>query len=178
LKVSSEFGAELDSLVDFINFGVAPSLVCYFFSLYHLGNKGWAVCLFFSACMVLRLARFNIQRHQEGSPLFSVGVPAPAGALLALMPLIFCFIFEIVLSPWIFFVMILFTSVMLISRYPTFVFKKIVIPDAYRRLLLIGALVLVVCIVSAPWETLLFLAVTYLLTLPLSGYFFYKKEVL
>jgi len=127
--------------------------------------------------MVLRLARFNIQRHHGGSPLFSVGVPAPAGALLALAPLISGFVFECTLSPWIFFVMILFTSGMLISRYPTFVFKKFVIPETYQRLLLIGALIFVVCMVSAPWETLLFLSAVYLVSLPISGYVFYKQGV-
>lgn len=173
-KTSSEFGAELDSLADFINFGVAPSLINYFFTLSMWGRKGWGICLFFSACMALRLARFNVQRHYPSSSLFATGIPAPAGALLALSPIMSGFVFDS--SPvWVFALVILFTSVMLISRYPTFIFKKIVIPDAYMGLFFIGVLALVVGVISAPWETALVVVLLYMMTLPISGFFFYKK---
>src|SRR3989338_7503942 len=92
LNSSSRFGAELDSLSDFVNFGVTPALVLYFYKLQEWGHYGWAVTLFFTVCMGLRLARFNSQTHDPNLPSWSMefftGIPAPAAALLGLIPLV------------------------------------------------------------------------------------------
>lgn len=176
LKSSSDFGAELDSLADFINFGVAPSMIIYFFSLHLLGNVGWGLCLFFSACMSLRLARFNIQKINTFSSIFSVGVPAPAGALLALFPMVSAFVFEKVSPSWIFAITILATSIMLVSHYPTFVLKKITISQKYLGIFFVCILGLVTSLVTAPWETLFIVTCAYIITLPVSGYLFYSKK--
>jgi CDP-diacylglycerol--serine O-phosphatidyltransferase len=174
LGSSTDFGAELDSLADFINFGVAPSLLVYFFSLHQFQGIGWGLCLFFSACMALRLARFNIQRHQPTSSGFSVGVPAPAGALLVFMPMMVTFVLDHTISPLFFAVTLIGVSLMLISRYPTFVFKKIALPIRWMGGFLIAVLMTIVGLLVAPWETLLVLCILYLLSLPISGYISYK----
>jgi CDP-diacylglycerol--serine O-phosphatidyltransferase len=173
LKSSSAFGAELDSLVDFIAFGVAPALIIYCYSLSLWGNKGWGLCLFFTACMAWRLARFNTLPHH--SSLFSMGVPAPAGALLILTPMIISFVLDTQLSVWVHGLTALITSILLVSRYPTFVFKKIVIPQKFFGVFCMTIVGFVAGMFSAPWETLLVLSIIYLLFLPISGYWFYKK---
>jgi CDP-diacylglycerol--serine O-phosphatidyltransferase len=179
LRSSSEFGAELDSLADFINFGAAPALIVYFFSLHHLGNIGWGCSLFFAACMALRLARFNIMRlhpsDSEPSSLFSVGMPAPAGALVTLSPMVALFVFESV-PTWIFASMILFSASMMVSRYPTFLINKIIIPSCYRNYVILGALAFITSLITAPWETLLFVVILYVGTLPLSGVMYRKRS--
>jgi len=148
--------------------------VIYFYALHHWGNKGWGLCLFFSACMAWRLARFNSQSHYY-SHLFSVGVPAPAGAFLALSPIIFHFVFGKRVSLLGVGLVVLACALMLASRYPTFVFKKIHVPKGYRGIVSLSFLFFLVSLVSAPWEALLAMAVLYILSLPISGYFFYKK---
>jgi CDP-diacylglycerol--serine O-phosphatidyltransferase len=176
LKSSSAFGAELDSLVDFICFGVAPALIIYCYSLSLWGNKGWGLCLFFSACMVWRLARFNTMPHH--SSVFSMGVPAPAGALLVLTPMIASFVFDVQIPVWLYAATILVTAIMLVSRYPTFVFKKIVIPQNFLGIFCMCILGVIAGMFSAPWETLLILSMIYILFLPISGYWFYNKKIL
>src|SRR5436309_7328739 len=91
LKGTSRFGAELDSLADFVNFGVAPALILYFWSLHELGHAGWIAAMVFAICAGLRLARFNVMVDDPSRPLwaanFFVGMPAPGGAITALLPL-------------------------------------------------------------------------------------------
>lgn len=174
LKSSSAFGAELDSLVDFINFGVAPALITYCYSLSDWGNRGWGLSLFFSACMAWRLARFNTLPHH--SSVFSMGAPAPAGALLLLTPMIVSFVFDYVVPVRAYALVVVATSILTISRYPTFVFKKIVIAEKLLGIFCMMGLAFIAGIFSAPWETLLVLSSVYILLLPISGYWFYKKK--
>ncbi len=174
LKSSSAFGAELDSLVDFINFGVAPALITYCYSLSNWGNKGWGLSLFFSACMAWRLARFNTLPNH--SSVFSMGVPAPAGALLLLTPMIVTFVFDTTIPVWMYALVIIATSILTISRYPTFVFKKIVIAENFLGIFCMAILAVIAGLFSAPWETLLILSVIYMVLLPISGYWFYSKK--
>src|SRR5437588_10121820 len=91
LKGTSRFGAELDSLADFVNFGVAPALMLYFWGLHDLGNAGWIAAMVFAICTGLRLARFNVMIDDPSRPSwagkFFVGVPAPAGAITVLLPI-------------------------------------------------------------------------------------------
>ena len=90
LKGTSRFGAEMDSLADFVNFGVAPAVLVYLWSLESMKNLGWIVCLAFALCCAMRLARFNVALDDEDAPAwksnFFSGVPAPAGAAIALLP--------------------------------------------------------------------------------------------
>lgn len=173
LGSSTDFGAELDSLADFINFGVAPALILYFFSLHQLPGIGWGCCLFFSACMALRLARFNIQRGM-GNPLYSMGVPAPAAALMAFIPMISSFVFEKAFTPWLSALIMGVTAGLMASRYPTFVLKKMTIPKNRVGLFLLIALVSISALLAAPWQTLLMISAGYVASLPLSGYLFYR----
>ena len=132
IKGTSKVGKELDSLTDMISFGVAPAFIMYFWKLNTLGRFGWLVCLIYVICVALRLARFNVNSGQEPSwrDNFFEGVPSPAGGILVLTPLIFSLsgieIFQInysVIVP-LFFIA---TSLLLISKFPTYSFKKIVI---------------------------------------------------
>ena len=91
LKGQSKFGAELDSLADFVNFGVVPGLILYFWGLNELRGAGWIACLVFAICMCLRLARFNVMAEDPNKPIwagnFFTGVPAPAGAIIVMLPI-------------------------------------------------------------------------------------------
>ena len=92
IKGTSEFGKELDSLTDFVSFGIAPVFILYFWQLNQYGKLGWAITLIYSVCCVLRLARFNLTKLQDKQLWknnFFEGIPSPAGGLLILMPLIF-----------------------------------------------------------------------------------------
>ena len=132
IKGTSKVGKELDSLTDMISFGVAPAFIMYFWKLNTLGRFGWLICLVYVICVALRLARFNINSNQDPSwrDNFFEGVPSPAGGILVLTPLIisisgFDYIqlnYEII-TP-IFFIA---TSFLLISKFPSYSFKKIVI---------------------------------------------------
>ena len=133
IKGTSKVGKELDSLTDMISFGVAPAFIMYFWKLNTLGRFGWLLCLIYVICVALRLARFNISSNQEPSwrDNFFEGVPSPAGGILVLIPLIislsgFNFIqlnYDLIVP--IFFIA---TSFLLISKFPSYSFKKIVIP--------------------------------------------------
>ena len=132
IKGTSKVGKELDSLTDMISFGVAPAFIMYFWKLNTLGRFGWLVCLIYVICVALRLARFNISSNQEPSwkDNFFEGVPSPAGGILVLTPLIISLTgFEFIelnydiITP-VFFIV---TSFLLISKFPSYSFKKIVI---------------------------------------------------
>ena len=130
IKGTSEFGKELDSLTDFVSFGIAPVFILYFWELNNYGKLGWAITLIYSVCCVLRLARFNLTKigdNQLWKNNYFEGVPSPAGGLLILMPLIFeltglnlSFDFKS-LTPY-FTVMI---AILLVSKFPTLSLKKI-----------------------------------------------------
>ena len=133
IKGTSKVGKELDSLTDMISFGVAPAFIMYFWKLNVLGKFGWLLCLVYVICVALRLARFNINSNQEPSwkDNFFEGVPSPAGGILVLSPLIVSLsgfdYFELnynIIVP-IFFIM---TSFLLISKFPSYSFKRIAIP--------------------------------------------------
>ena len=173
LGTSSHFGAELDSFADLINFGVVPSLVMYFYALHNLGNPGWAVVLFFSNCMVLRLARFNVMAFDDTKfPLwgkhFSVGVPAPAGALLCLSPLI-CelafpsFSFNAVVVALI----MVCVGGLMVSRFPTLSFKKLPLNQQHTIPVILLVVVFFGSLYSAPWQTLVLIIFSYVITMPL-----------
>ncbi len=176
LEGTSKFGAELDSLADFVNFGVVPSVLLYFWSLVHLKNLGWVVCLMLAIACALRLARFNVMLEDKSKPAWAAnyftGVPAPAGAALALAPFYLDFLGLIeptpetaaIVAPYIFGV-----AVLMVSRVPTFSGKSVTrIEREWVIPVLAAAAMLVVALVSFPWETLSIATAIYLLMIPLS----------
>lgn len=180
LRADSAFGAELDSLSDFISFGVAPAVLLYLYTLHLWKGTGWALALFFSTCMALRLARFNTNINipkPDWAKSFSVGVPAPAGAVLGLLPLMFSFAIEENFQnyPYLFAVSLLFSGLLMISRIPTFVIKNVPIPHHYVRLLLMLVAIIMAALFSAPWWTLTIGAVLYLFSIPAS-LMVYRRE--
>ena len=173
VRAESRFGAELDSLSDAISFGVAPALILYLWSLNALGRFGWLVALLLALFCALRLARFNAnidQKHQpHKSAGFLTGVPAPAGALLALTPLyLWLWTGEprlnapVIVAPWTVLVAILMVS-SVATFAPTIRLKQHVRFEAVAVLV-----VFVAALVSAPWPTLAVMALAYLATIPFS----------
>ena len=129
IKGTSEFGKELDSLTDFVSFGIAPVLILYFWELNVYGKLGWAIALIYSVCCVLRLARFNLTKNESQQVWknnFFEGVPSPAGGLLILTPLIYelsSFNLNInikIFTPY----LTIFIAILLVSKIPTLSLKK------------------------------------------------------
>jgi len=179
IKGTSKVGKELDSLTDMISFGVAPAFIMYFWTLSSLGRLGWLICLIYVICVALRLARFNINSNQEPSwrDNFFEGVPSPAGGILVLTPLVISMTnFDLVkfdnntIVP-IFFIV---TSLLLISKFPTYSFKKIVIQRQTTIFLLFGIVLFFGFILIYPFIAISISAILYLLMLPIS-YFHYNK---
>ena len=179
IKGTSKVGKELDSLTDMISFGVAPAFIMYFWTLSSLGRLGWLICLIYVICVALRLARFNINSNQEASwrDNFFEGVPSPAGGILVLTPLVISMTnFDLVkidnniIAP-IFFIV---TSLLLISKFPTYSFKKIVIQRQTTIFLLFGIVLFFGFILIYPFIEISISAILYLLMLPIS-YFHYNK---
>lgn len=168
----SRFGAEIDSLADVCNFGVAPALIVYHYSLHPLKNLGWAFALFYIVCMVLRLARFNTfldndEPKQNGA--FFTGVPAPLGAMTALLPMIFVFEYpQFSISPLFYCGFMALTSLLLVSKVPTFSFKKQKIHKKWAGLLLLSFGLFGVFLITETWITLIVTGILYYSTLPLS----------
>jgi CDP-diacylglycerol--serine O-phosphatidyltransferase len=175
LGVTSRFGAELDSLSDFLCFGVTPALVLYLAALKDAGSLGWVVTLMFPICSALRLARFNTALLADVPPpawtgQYFTGVPAPAGALLALIPLVVSFEAEAAWPrhPIVVGVVLVLVGGLMVSRLPTFSFKKGRIPrHLVLPALLIAALTMGV-IASSPWIGLSLLGLIYLGLIPFS----------
>jgi CDP-diacylglycerol--serine O-phosphatidyltransferase len=179
IKGTSKVGKELDSLTDMISFGVAPAFIMYFWTLSSLGRLGWLICLIYVICVALRLARFNINSNQEPSwrDNFFEGVPSPAGGILVLTPLVISMTnFDLIkidnniIAP-IFFIV---TSLLLISKFPTYSFKKIVIQRQTTIFLLFGIVLFFGFILIYPFIAISISAIIYLLMLPIS-YFHYNK---
>jgi CDP-diacylglycerol--serine O-phosphatidyltransferase len=174
LKGASKFGAELDSLSDFVCFGVCPALVLYLWAMQDAGRWGWLVCMLFAMCCGLRLARFNVALEDPNKPAwagqFFTGVPAPAGAGLVLLPLILSFILSdtFVREPLTVAIWMLATGALLISAIPTFSFKASRIPRAWFLPVMITITVTVTFIVSAPWWTLAMVLFLYIGLIPVS----------
>lgn len=177
LKGTSRFGAELDSLADFVNFGVAPAILLYIWSLNALRTAGWVIALVLAICCALRLARFNVALDDPNKPAwaagFFTGAPAPAGAGLAMLPMYLGFLgvigdghpFAPVIGPY-----VVLVALLMVSRIPTYSGKNLgrfVPRDYVLPILGLGAFAIIM-LVSYPWELLTVLAAVYLALIPLS----------
>jgi CDP-diacylglycerol---serine O-phosphatidyltransferase len=184
LKGTSRFGAELDSLADFVNFGVAPAIILYLWSLNDLHNLGWVICLMLAIGCALRLARFNVALDDPNKPEWTngyfTGIPAPAGAMLALAPLYLGFLGFIGeghthVRTIAFFIVIV--AVLMVSRVPTFSGKNIKrIPREMFMPILAAMALGLLSLIAFPWESLAVLAATYICLIPISVVSYQRRK--
>ena len=192
LNASSKLGAELDSLADFVNFGVAPAMFMYF---WFTGGPthtidGVAVnptlirvvlgcALYYAMCDCFRLARFNTMLEQETAPYwkhFFTGVPAPGGCWMVLTPAMIALALDLKWSPspYLGIFMLLFVGSLMASRLPTISLKHLHISKSWLPLVLAGLLLFIALLVSNFWLTLGFVGVGYILTIPLTSWIFLR----
>jgi len=183
LGATSRFGAELDSLSDLVCFGVAPAVVIYLWSLNEAGGLGWALALLYAVCCALRLARFNTNLEDtEHKPIWSrnyfVGVPAPAGAGLALLPLVLGLQFgeDGFSSPLLTGLTMIGVAALMASRVPTFAFKRVKVPGRYVVFVLLAAGAMFAFLISEPWATLALVGVAYLGSIPYAAMVYQRQK--
>jgi CDP-diacylglycerol--serine O-phosphatidyltransferase len=182
LKATSRFGAEFDSLADFLCFGVAPALVLYLWSLQSLRGYGYMPCVMFAVCMSLRLARFNASLESGPHPAYAynffTGVPAPAGAGLALFPLFLGLEAQALGWDWLLraaqfpplcALVLIGTAVLLVSTLPVWSFKNFKVPSQFILPLLLGTGLFVALLVADPWAAMAAAGVIYIAMLPFSA---------
>lgn len=164
LDAASLIGAELDSLADFVDFGVAPAVLVYFATLSDTGDLGWTFALVFAVCCCLRLARFNVNRDVplEGRAHF-VGVPAPAGALLGLLPVFLMLggVVDVSKAPWVVAAWLALVGLLMVSRLRTFSPKSLRIPRERSRFILVAAALLVGLTLTRFWLLLILFDIAY-----------------
>lgn len=168
LRATSDFGAELDSLSDFLNFGVAPGLLVYRFALGEANSLGWIFVLIYAVAGCLRLARFNVMRGApETSSKHFVGVPAPAGAMLALFPVFLSLsgLAPAQEAPMIVAIWLGVVGVLMISRLPTFSPKALRIPRGRVGLILIGTAIAMGILFTRFWMLIVLVDLAYLAAL-------------
>jgi CDP-diacylglycerol---serine O-phosphatidyltransferase len=181
LKGTSRFGAELDSLADFVNFGVAPALILYFWGLHDLKSAGWIAAMGFAICAGLRLARFNVMVDDPDRPTwasnFFVGVPAPAGAIIVLLPLYAAFLGlpRSQVLTWVMLVYTLTVALLMVSRLPVFSGKRVGtrVPPEMVGPVIIFMVLFVALLIAYPWILLTAGTLAYLVSLPL-GWLSYR----
>lgn len=166
-KSESPIGAELDSLADFLNFGVAPVLIMYQWALQDFQSAGWIAVLSYTICCVLRLARFNVDSRMEKEDAgygYFIGVPSPAGAVLVLLPMVLSFLFSdfsldapVVIAGHVFLV-----GLLMISRLPTYSFKHLSIDRKNSKYFLLGAGLMAAALLTYLWATLALMTFVYI----------------
>ncbi|TDK44537.1 CDP-diacylglycerol--serine O-phosphatidyltransferase [Antarcticimicrobium luteum] len=166
LRSDSKMGAELDSLADFLNFGIVPPLVLYFWALQDMRNAAWLAVLIYAVCCVMRLARFNVSaksEDREGETAYFTGIPSPAGALLVLMPMIVSFAFPAapLLPDAALCIYIVLVGLLLISRIPTWSFKTTKISRENVKFFLVGFALVAAGVLTYAWTTLVVLCLAY-----------------
>ena len=175
LNGTTKFGAELDSLSDFVSFGVAPAVVIYFWSANDLGGLGWVAAMFYAICAALRLARFNTMLGDPNPPpwarFYFVGVPAPAGAGLAVLPLLLSFETGAALfaRPWFTALTLVVVGILMVSRIPTFSIKQLRVPRSMILPALAVAGLIAGALASAPWATFIVVGLVYLVSIPIAA---------
>ena len=177
IKGTSQVGKELDSLTDVISFGVAPAFIMYFWQLNTLGRVGWLICLVYVICVALRLARFNVNSETQPSwkDNFFEGVPSPAGGILVLMPLIYSKSeIQFLNVDFTYFTPILFVliSILLISKLPTYSFKKIAVPRRLTIFLLFGVVLFFGLLLIYTYNVIVISSLLYLALIPFSIFHF------
>ena len=181
IKGTSDFGKELDSLTDFVSFGIAPAFIIYFWELNKYGKLGWAITLIYSVCCVLRLARFNLTKfkpEESWKQNYFEGIPSPIGALLILSPLVL----ELTELNFLFYgdyfvpIFTLIVACLLISKVPTYSFKNIKIKPALTIFILLGIGISFVTLMFFTFETLLIFSLLYILSIPMACLTFYNNK--
>jgi CDP-diacylglycerol--serine O-phosphatidyltransferase len=173
IKGQSKFGAELDSLADFVNFGVAPCLILYFWQLHELNNGGWIAAMVFAISGGLRLARFNASIDDPNKPAFAAnyftGVPAPAGAILALLPVYLAFLGVSKPPATLTAAYTLVIAFLMVSRLPVFSGKtvRMRVPPEMVLPVFVSVVFFIALLIGYPWHILSCGSVLYLLSLPL-----------
>jgi CDP-diacylglycerol---serine O-phosphatidyltransferase len=181
LKGTSSFGPDLDSLSDFVNFGVAPALILYFWGLHDLKSAGWIAALAFAICAALRLARFNVMSADPDRPAwaanFFVGVPAPAGAIIVLLPIYAAFLGlpRSQFLTWLTLAYTLLIAGLMVSRLPVFSGKRVGtrVPPEMVGPVIIALVLFVALLIAYPWIILTIGTLGYLASLPL-GWMSYR----
>ena len=173
LDQSSSFGLELDSLSDLVCFGVAPSIVLYLATMQQVGKVGWGICMFYTVCCALRLARFNIsctdsEQNSDLDRKYFVGIPAPAGAIIALFPMILFFETEsfTIVRPFYVAFFLIFSGCMMISTIRTFSSKIVEINYTNSWIALAIIACLIICLTTRIWLSLSVLVTFYLVLIP------------
>lgn len=183
LKGSTKFGAELDSLSDFVSFGVAPAILLYQWSLFDLPRFGWFFCLLMSIGMAMRLARFNTMLDDDPQPEYwshyFTGVPAPAAAALAMMPIMISFELpelEFVRSNAFCAIILCVVAFLMVSRIPTFSTKKLKVPTYMFMPMMLFVALFASFIITQPWLTLGLMTACYALSIPIGIIFFLREK--
>ena len=183
IKGTSKVGKELDSLTDVISFGVAPAFIMYFWSMSEIGRLGWLISIIYVVCVALRLARFNVNSEAEPSwrDNFFEGIPSPAGGILVLMPLIYSYSevqfiklnYQIMVP-----ILFIFVSILLISKIPTYSFKKIVVPRSTTIFLSFVVVLYFGLLLIYTFNTLIISGILYFIMIPISSahFLFIKKN--
>ncbi|MBT3306899.1 MAG: phosphatidylcholine/phosphatidylserine synthase [Alphaproteobacteria bacterium] len=174
LKGASKFGAELDSLSDFVCFGVSPALILYLWVMRDAGKLGWVLVMLFAICCGLRLARFNVMLEDQDAPVwknrFFSGIPAPMGGGLVLLPMVFSFQVgdDIFRHSWVVGGFLLVLAGMMVSTIPTYSFKNLKISRQWilPTMLITGGIA--ISVINAPWITLSVMGCAYIATIPFS----------
>lgn len=176
LKATSKFGAQMDSLADIVNFGVAPALVLYAFLLDRAGSPGWIAVLLFAIACGLRLARFNVLDEDHDRPIWQseyfVGVPAPAGAVLVMLPLYLSFL-RVGIEPsrpaaFVASGFTILVAFLLVSRLPVYSGKSLKVPGDKVLPIILAVVLYVLLLMTYPWYTLTASVAGYLIFLPFS----------
>lgn len=181
IKGQSKFGAELDSLADFVNFGVAPGLILYFWQLHELNNVGWIAAMIFAISGGLRLARFNATMDDPDKPAFALnyftGIPAPAGAITVLLPVYTAFLGVPTPPAVLTAVYTLLIAGLMVSRLPVFSGKtvRLRVPPEMVLPVFVSVVFLIALLIGYPWHILSAATVLYLLSLPI-GWRSYREH--
>jgi CDP-diacylglycerol--serine O-phosphatidyltransferase len=181
IKGQSKFGAELDSLADFVNFGVAPGLILYFWQLHDLNNVGWIASMIFAISGGLRLARFNATMDDPNKPAFAAnyftGVPAPAGAITVLLPIYLAFLGMPTPPAALTMLYTLLIAILMVSRLPVFSGKTIRmrVPPEMVLPVFVAVVFFIALLIGYPWHILSACSVLYLLSLP-AGWKSYRNH--
>jgi len=183
LKGNSNFGAELDSLSDFISFGVAPSILIYLWSISHFNSFGWSITLFFSVCAALRLARFTADIYLVDKPIddttYFIGVPSPAAAILCLLP-IFLFIeldFNFFRNPYLNIANLIVIGLLMVSKIPTVSLKKIKFSKKVTPFIILLLVIICIGLITNLWITLIILSIAYIYTIIHTIFFYLRFKI-